>query len=275
MLKNLLLIIIVFSGLNANAEVKMMSFYFETSSAVMDENSCENIQQLILIGNLSEFQIIEINAYSNDDIGRKNKQLSQQRADTVLSFFGLNKEDVNLNYFGKRREQVNFTPRNWNRVDIYYFLGEVIEQIKVSPRPEVSTKEEVEISVQDIEKKVKKEVIVENIPILLPIKFEGGTSTILSSSNIYIEELFQLLKTNKQYNAEIQGHVCCENNRRMSKKRAKVVYNYLIDKGISKERLSFEGFSNLKPVIFPERSEKDRAKNRRVEVVFSKRKLEL
>jgi flagellar motor protein MotB len=51
--------------------------------------------------------------------------------------------------------------------------------------------------------------------------------------------------------------------------RAKTVYKRLIQLGVKKNRLSFVGRSNLEPIIFPEKTNADRQKNRRVDVKFS------
>jgi len=59
---------------------------------------------------------------------------------------------------------------------------------------------------------------------------------------------------------------------KLSKKRAKSVYSELIDKGIPEERLRYQGFSNSLLLVNPERSEEDRRKNRRVDVILSKNK---
>jgi hypothetical protein len=44
------------------------------------------------------------------------------------------------------------------------------------------------------------------------------------------------------------------------------IHDYLIENGIAKERLKFRGLSFQSPVVFPEFSDEDRAKNRRVEI---------
>ena len=50
----------------------------------------------------------------------------------------------------------------------------------------------------------------------------------------------------------------------LSGKRAKAVYDYLLAKGIDKERLSYKGFGMLKPLA-ENTTEENRALNRRIE----------
>ena len=42
----------------------------------------------------------------------------------------------------------------------------------------------------------------------------------------------------------------------------------MVDLGISKKRLSYKGMSNNEPLVFPELSDADRQRNRRVDVQF-------
>jgi outer membrane protein OmpA-like peptidoglycan-associated protein len=66
--------------------------------------------------------------------------------------------------------------------------------------------------------------------------FRGGTSFLEKESKPLLEELLEVMQNNPRLKIEIQGHVCCYPNRtnKLSKERAKVVYEYLIDNGIPK-----------------------------------------
>ena len=69
---------------------------------------------------------------------------------------------------------------------------------------------------------------------------------------------------------EIQGHTDntgnSSSNKILSEKRAKTVVSYLIDNGIQKNRLTFSGLGDSKP-ISDNSTEGGRKKNRRVEYV--------
>lgn len=53
---------------------------------------------------------------------------------------------------------------------------------------------------------------------------------------------------------------------KLSKKRAEIVYNYLIEKGVPKERLTIKGYAGRKPIIKHPKNKKERELNMRVEV---------
>jgi hypothetical protein len=105
-----------------------------------------------------------------------------------------------------------------------------------------------------------------NIPYLLNIKFIEGKSKIQEDSYPEIDRLFKYLKENPNLTLVIRGHVCCGNNDRISKNRAKAVYRILDRKGIARNRMQYIGMSNRDPLVFPEKSNADRQKNRRVDV---------
>jgi outer membrane protein OmpA-like peptidoglycan-associated protein len=77
------------------------------------------------------------------------------------------------------------------------------------------------------------------------------------------------MKANPKLKIAIEGHICCatSDDLNLSGMRAKVVYDYLVNNGISGNRLSHQGFGSSRPIIpLPETTEEERIQNRRVEV---------
>lgn len=115
--------------------------------------------------------------------------------------------------------------------------------------------------------------------VLENILFENNTHVFLSSSMLALQSLAQTLKANPIIKILILGHVCCggnnpdydkiepgSNNMKISETRAKAVCDYLLENGIESDRLKYVGMSFKYPRVFPENSEEDRTKNRRVEI---------
>ena len=102
------------------------------------------------------------------------------------------------------------------------------------------------------------------------IHFESGKSELLSRSYRELNQLVQTLKQNSSYKIEIQGHTdnigSSSSNKILSENRAKTVVDYLVDNGIQKNRLTFSGQGDSKP-ISDNSTEDGRKKNRRVEYV--------
>lgn len=101
------------------------------------------------------------------------------------------------------------------------------------------------------------------------LNFIGGSDKLLPESLPVLEELLQVMIDNPKLKIQIQGHVCCyiKDPSDISRKRAKAIYNYLIENGINKRRLSFKSFEGKKPLFnIPEETEEEKAANRRVEI---------
>ncbi|MEO6831368.1 MAG: OmpA family protein, partial [Chitinophagaceae bacterium] len=76
----------------------------------------------------------------------------------------------------------------------------------------------------------------------------------------------------------IEGHVCCippelvdandedSHTMTLSLNRARAIRDYLVKRGLDTKRFECQGFGHRKPVIFPERTEDDANRNRRVEL---------
>lgn len=115
------------------------------------------------------------------------------------------------------------------------------------------------------------------------INFYGGSHRFLPESQSALIELLEAMKNNSTLEIEIQGHICClhgtpgdgvdfdSGDRKLSVNRARAVYDFLIENGIDKNRMTFKGFAATKPLVYPEHSEEDRVMNRRVEIQITKR----
>ena len=100
------------------------------------------------------------------------------------------------------------------------------------------------------------------------IQFNVNSADLREESFKNIDSLYNILKLYKYVNVEIQGHTSSEGgfaaNMDLSNRRAKVVLDYLVEKGIDPKRLSYIGYGPLK-LLNDERTEQLRALNRRTE----------
>lgn len=98
------------------------------------------------------------------------------------------------------------------------------------------------------------------------IFFETNAFTLLDISKIELNYLVDFLKNNENTKIEIGGHTddvgSDESNLNLSENRAKSVYNFLLEKGISTSRITYKGYGETKP-LFENNSDENRAKNRR------------
>lgn len=105
------------------------------------------------------------------------------------------------------------------------------------------------------------------------LNFFGDEARLIPRSKSSLESLYHLMKKNKELKIQIEGHVNGAGSKsspvykqKLSDDRAEVVYNYLADRGINKERLSKIGYSDLY-MLFPHAgNDYEMEANRRVEI---------
>lgn len=109
-------------------------------------------------------------------------------------------------------------------------------------------------------------------PIILNnVFFETGSAELQAISKIELNRLNDLLTGNASLKIQINGHT--DNvgdeaaNLKLSTNRAKAVYDFLIEKGIAANRLSFKGFGETEPIATNTTPE-GRQKNRRTAFVI-------
>lgn len=103
------------------------------------------------------------------------------------------------------------------------------------------------------------------------IYFDFNSIELLPESMSVIDEFYRFLVENPTLKISIQGHtdnVGSEaDNLKLSEDRAQAVYNHLIQRGISFDRLAYKGFGESKPIESND-TEDGRARNRRTEFVI-------
>jgi outer membrane protein OmpA-like peptidoglycan-associated protein len=104
--------------------------------------------------------------------------------------------------------------------------------------------------------------------VLKNIFFEFDSYELKSSSETELKKLTQFLMSNPHVSIEIGGHTdnvgSAAYDETLSLNRSKSVYEYLIDKGIDKNRLSYNGYGFNEPIA-DNATDKGRALNRRTE----------
>jgi outer membrane protein OmpA-like peptidoglycan-associated protein len=100
------------------------------------------------------------------------------------------------------------------------------------------------------------------------IEFETGSSVIRTRSYPILDKVADILKRYPGYKVRIGGHTdsvgSSSTNQTLSENRAEACYNYLLNKGISANRMSHAGYGEGQPIA-DNRNSAGREKNRRVE----------
>ena len=104
------------------------------------------------------------------------------------------------------------------------------------------------------------------------ILFATNSSTVSAASKSALRDLARNLEKNPDTDLRIVGHTDntgrVDYNQSLSERRARSVYDYLLDQGVSSRRMVYEGKGIHQPVASNNTVE-GRAQNRRVEVLIS------
>jgi OmpA-OmpF porin, OOP family len=109
---------------------------------------------------------------------------------------------------------------------------------------------------------------------LQAVQFETGVDVLKEDSKLVLDQVIDVLKRYPDFRLEIIGHtdnVGSEiNNLKLSQRRAKACYDYLLSKGISANVMNSGGFGESNPIVSNDTLE-GRSLNRRVEFILAPR----
>lgn len=114
---------------------------------------------------------------------------------------------------------------------------------------------------------------VVKVTTLRGIHFDFDKYAIRPDGAPILNEDIELLKKDPSLDVSIEGH--CDiigsdaYNQKLSEKRAKAVYDYLLQNGIAADRMKTVGYGRKRPIV-PNDSAENRAINRRVELQIIK-----
>ncbi len=298
----IVLCVLLFStAVVGHAQVTRDTFevYFPLNDAKLTKQASDFIDQMIFRDILIHGQKLVVLGYA-DYVGDNayNDALSAKRANAVLDYLvnmgGFNKSDVRL-CLGKGK--VSRVPANGNKGNNEDRKVEIIidrEAMKM-PAPIVEKPKKEVVPVQAPKKELpkppppKKDTVpampVEAIPVeqvrvnatfALNILFENNQAIVLAKSYPVVDQLLEFMKANPTVNIQVEGHICCRYAREGASKeslddgmatswaRAKTIYDFLLNNGISASRLRYIGVGSNDPLVYPELKEEDRERNRRV-----------
>ena len=234
------------------------SVYFDTDVYNLTKTEKTRLQKFLSSLTKDEVQKIEIYGFCDDrGSNNYNLELSQNRANAIKTIFG----------------EASFFPEKIVTVDGRgELLLNIVDETDTSVIRALNRRVDIVISYPDVEKEpeiIKKE---ENKILLDNVLFITGYSYLTMGSKIILNNVAETLKK-ETFSFVIQGHVCCTegksdaidrktNKKNLSIARAKFVYDFLLEKGISKDRMSYEGLAHK----FPLGGSED--KDRRVEILI-------
>lgn len=241
-------------GFLANAQ-DSVSIFFEFDSYRLTKNAMDKLKLA------SGKSVSAIYGYTDSRGDNSyNKKLALNRINTTLSYLGIESNTISQ-LFAIGEENLFSSIHAENRRVVIYFNGN-------TPRYSDSKKEnnpKVEKSMGD---QIVKAKVGDKVK-LKALNFQPGLDVLLPEAVPTLEELLKVMKSNQKLVIQIQGHICCASAdfADLSTARAYRVYEYLLNNGITAERISYIGFGVSQPLYsIPEKSSHEEVANRRVEV---------
>jgi outer membrane protein OmpA-like peptidoglycan-associated protein len=250
----LLVIILSVIALSAQDTIIRNSYYFDLDKYEIEEFELDIFK--IFDDTITKYDVkaIIITGYCDDHGSDEyNNILSMKRANYIQDAIILVRPsfDSIIDVYAKgeiplEESEIEYeTQRKGNRrADVEIYASKIIP-----PKVEVTEPEnETEKSFDNV--KVGDKIAFENI------LFYGGKHKFYRSSFYVLDKITEALKDHPEYHVKILGHVCCGRDEGfdydtgkwdLSEARAKAVYDYLIEHGIDKNRLSFEGLAGRFP----------------------------
>lgn len=291
-MKKYLSIILFFIAVSGYSQ-EQFSVFFESNKFELQKAETSKLNTWI--DNNKEVKIVAINGYTDEDgsVGF-NDTLAKKRVSFIFNQIAGKvkiREDFKTRSFGELHNQSSDKSQN-RKVTIYYILkkdlareDEIlgIKKVEAVPKPKPvanypskividnpnGTTSEYKLDVNFMklvnESKAGEKLKIENL------NFQFNTFAIVNESRGKLYELLLVMQNNPTLKIEIQGHICCNpsNKGKLSEDRAKAIKNFLVGQGIDSKRVTFKGFGSTQPIhSLPEKTEEERAGNRRVEILI-------
>ena len=299
-MKKLFFLCILWFSVDSFSQEKLEVF-FDFNIDVPNEVSLVKIKEWV--SNNKSSEITKVLGYCDSvDNNKYNKDLAMRRINSMIEIFKKNNikivEKAELKSFGEDFKYSKIQSEN-RKVEVFYTIPKdkkqseklhkkIVEKVSEAKKETetakvIDTEEKKEISEFDYE------AIIEEEKSALATKFEKakkGDLVRINNINFYfnsekvmdqsiplMNELLQIMLDNPKLRIEIHGHICCNpnpNDTKLSYRRALVILKYLTGHGVEVGRLGFKGYGSNDPIYkLPEKNEKQRAANRRVEILIT------
>lgn len=267
-------IIAVFVSSFAFGQTKkeLVTVHFDSNSAEISKNEA---QQLLLFFSNKNAGIttLQINGFC-DDVGTadSNLILSEKRAVAVADYLKDNFKLASSAISGKGEKELISTSTDEIKKERAEHRCVTIA-ITYTEKPIAEKPVNEGYKTLSDELKVGDKIIIENILFIASRKVFDDDE----KATAELQKIIAYLQENPTIQFEISGHVCCISKsfkdahdkdsglNNLSETRAKRVYDYFVDNGIAKERMSHKGYGRQFPR--PNMPEKE---NKRVEILITK-----
>lgn len=258
-------------------DVLKHTIYFDTDKYSLIP--AEERRLLIFLDEVQQYEAHKVTVYGYcDDRGSENYNLilSENRVNSIKQY--LLSKDVIKNIVTQikglgeipltKNKNIELERAANRRVDIEFslndpeILADSVETTKTlrSGRIIPSNNPKLADTEEPFKSLLQPRIQINDVIILKNVHFQSGRSTLVADSHEVLDKIATILLERKDIHFEIRGHVCCipnsyddaydRNTRRknLSNERARIVYRYLLAKGVEKNRMSYKGYGRRYPL---------------------------
>lgn len=262
---------------------RTISVYFEVDQSSI---SLEDAKKLVINFQLAPYKVIEVRGYC-DARGSVayNDALAQRRINTVLQKLddlSISHESATQKVIGERQLEFSSHAQN-RRVDLLIEILPKVSNLEVKPTIQNKVEEKTvleetltpEEQIAEEADQLETQLTQSKAGAVFKIKnlnFVFNSDEIEPLSLPLLDKLLEVMLNFPKLEIEIHGYICCNpdpNDTKLSIRRAHKIYKYLTQNGVDAKRLNYKGFGSSNPVFpLPEKSESEKAANRRVEILI-------
>lgn len=215
----------------------------------------------------------ELQRHAPKDVIRAADSLA--RAESLATYWGNQADVLHYAYLSQRYGEI---AREHSALSLNQ--GRVAQLQETRARLQLGLRQAKLLSVQQqgnwLEEQLRSLSIIETerglVMSLGDVLFDAGRADLTPAANHTVLRLVQFLQLNPRRRVRIEGYTDnqgdAEENLELSRSRAQLVANVLLDLGIEQARIEVQGLGESHPVAV-NASRRGRAQNRRVDVVFS------
>lgn len=254
---------------------KKVGVYFDFNQKEINSKSKTTLDSLC--NTKKEIVILKIHGYADAvDTNQYNDSLSFFRAKEVANYLK-NKQvkwsqKSEIKGFGENAEFKN--QQKNRRVLIYYTENVSIpKKVGVSENSSFESIPDPYFDLAEAQKNLIKQFRIarkNDVFVFQNMHFYINSEKLIPESEPILETLFEILAANQNLVIEIYGHICCNrntNDTKLSYRRAKFIFDYLIKRGIPTHRLGYRGYGSAQPIYkIPEKNTIQEQANRRIEI---------
>jgi len=185
-----------------------------------------------------------------------NEELSNRRADAVVEYLsgqGIGSDRISAEWFGEE-ELVNNCVDGRPCPEREHQLNRRSELVL---KAFTDTGKQYELPVgfdecDDLIENLRSQLTDKGLVVLPKVYFDFDRATLRTDNKMDLERLAVMMKNREDFRLSLEGHTDLrgseEYNKSLSERRAKSVLNYLVDRGVSQDRLNYEWFGKTRPV---------------------------